>query len=80
MESPGVLWVRLSIKGGRPGQRWNVFMDQNGTGFFAGSRISREHGLVIVTRRTDDQAGLDHVRVAAHNIATMEICRGRVVV
>ncbi len=80
VESPGVLWVRVSLKGGRPGQRWNIYMDDNGTGFFAGSRISGEHGSVVIIRRTADRAGLDRVRMAARNIATSETCRGRVVV
>jgi hypothetical protein len=39
-----LLRVRLAVRGGRAGQRWNIFMDHNGTGFFAGHRISGENG------------------------------------
>ena len=40
-----VLRVRLSVRGGRAAQRWNIFMDHNRTGFFAGHRISGEASM-----------------------------------
>jgi hypothetical protein len=73
----GVLRVRLAVRGGREGQRWNIFMDHNGTGFFAGFRISGSDGLWIVRRRVANLAGVDTIRYGAHNVATGETCRGR---
>ena len=74
----GILRVRLSVRGGRADQRWNIFMDHNGTGFFAGSRISGADGLWIVRRRVANLAGLDTIRFGAYNVPTGETCRGRV--
>jgi hypothetical protein len=73
----GSLRVRLAVRGGRPGQRWNVFMDHNRTGFFAGHRISRTDGFWVVRRRVANRAGTDVIGFGAHNVATGETCRGR---
>ena len=73
----GALRVRLAVRGGRAGQRWNVFMDHNGTGFFAGYRISGSDGFWVVRRRVANLAGTDIIRFGAHNVVTGETCRGR---
>jgi hypothetical protein len=73
----GSLRVRLVVRGGRAGQRWNVFMDHNGNGFFAGSRISESDGFWAVRRRVVNLAGTDTIRFGAHNVVTGETCRGR---
>jgi hypothetical protein len=73
-----VLRVRFVIAGGAAGQEWNLFMDHNGVGFFAGSRISELGGLVVVRRRTEDLDGQDRIRAAGHNTVTGETCRGGV--
>lgn len=75
-EGGGILMVRLLVKGGRPGQRWNIFMDDNGRGFFAGSRVSRAGGLFAVGRRIPNRPGTDHIHFAAHNVVTGSQCRG----
>ena len=72
-----VLRVRLAVRGGQAGQRWNIFMDHNGTGFFAGYRISGEDGAWVVRRRVPNLAGTDVIRFGAHNVATGETCSGR---
>ena len=69
--------VRLAVRGGAAGQRWNIFMDHNGTGFFAGSRISGEDGAWVVRRRVPNLDGTDRIRFGAHNVPTGETCRGR---
>lgn len=76
----GELIVRLTVRGGRAGQRWNVFMDHNGTGFFAGYRISGEDGFWAVRKRVANLAGVDRIRFGAHNVVTGETCQGRVAV
>jgi hypothetical protein len=77
-EDAGLLIVRFALTGGTPGDTWNLFLDQNGTGFFAGSRVSGDLGFVRVGRRTPDAAGHDIIRAAGHDVTTGEICRGRV--
>ena len=73
----GVLRVRLTVRGGRAGQRWNIFMDHDGTGFFAGYRISGEDGFWQVRKRVQNHAGADTIRFGAHNVITGETCSGR---
>ena len=64
--------------GGAEGQTWNVYLDRDGVGFFAGSRDSSVNGLVRVRTRIPDLAGEELIRAAGHNVATGEVCRGRV--
>jgi hypothetical protein len=77
-DGAGTLVVRFQLTGGSPGETWNLFLDDNGSGFFAGSRVSDATGLVRVRRSTDDLAGEDIIRAAGHDVATGEVCRGRV--
>jgi hypothetical protein len=79
-DGEGMLIVRFRLTGGSPGETWNLFLDHNGTGFFAGSRVSDATGLVRVRRRTIDMPGLDVIRAAGHDVATGEVCRGRVAI
>ena len=73
----GLVSVRLAVRGGRAGQRWNIFMDDNGTGFFAGYRITDVGGFWVVRRRVRNLVGTDTIRFGAHNVVTGETCRGR---
>lgn len=77
-DDTGLLIVRFALVGGEPGHTWNLFLDQNGTGFFAGSRVSGDLGFVRVGRRTPDAPGTDVISAAGHDVATGEICRGRI--
>jgi hypothetical protein len=72
------LLVRFAIAGGRAHQKWNVFLSDDGTGIFAGSRRSRRGGKVRVRVRTADLAGKDKIQAGANNVATGETCHGRV--
>ena len=74
----GMLDVRFLLAGGASDDTWNLFLDQNGTGFFAGSRIAQDLGLVQVRRLRPDAPGVDVISAAAHDIVTGEICQGSV--
>ena len=77
--SPSMLDVRFQLAGGSAGDTWNLYLDQNGTGFFAGSRVSGALGLVRISQLTPDSVGTtDVIGAAAHDIATGEVCQGRV--
>jgi hypothetical protein len=71
------LKVRLVILGGPAGDEWNVFMDHNGEGFYAGSRESGEGGRVVVRRFVHDLDGVDRIRAGALDTVTGETCRSR---
>jgi hypothetical protein len=77
-DDTGTLVVRFRLTGGNPGETWNLFLDQNGTGFFAGSRVSDDTGVVHLRRRADDLPGIDVIRAAGHDVVTGEVCRGHV--
>ena len=72
------LRVRFLVLGGEEGQTWNVYLDRDGVGFFAGSRDSGIGGLVRVRQRIPDLPGEEVIRAAGHNVVTGEVCRGRV--
>lgn len=71
------LRVRLAVRGGKAGQRWNIFMDHNGNGFFAGSRVSGADGVWVVRRRVRNLRGTDTISFGAHNVVNGETCTGR---
>jgi hypothetical protein len=71
------LGVRLVVTGGRAGQKWNVFMDHNREGFFAGSRTSGPDGFFVVRRRVANLAGDDIISFGANNVPSHETCEGR---
>lgn len=73
----GNLHVRLDVEDGRAGQKWHVFLSDNGTGFYAGSRISGSGGRFHVSERTANARRTDRIRAAANNVTTGEICAGR---
>ena len=75
---PGGLRVAFRVRAGNPGQRWNVFMDHNGRGFFAGSRRSDADAMFAVRRVVNDLPGADRFRAGAIDTASGETCRGRV--
>jgi hypothetical protein len=78
VQGSGVLSVRFTIAGGAPDQRWNLYLDRNGLGFFQGARVSGIDGFLRVRRPTADGPGIDVIRAAGHNVVTGEICHGRV--
>lgn len=73
----GRLRVTLEVEGGRSGQEWHVFLSDNGTGFYAGSRTSGTGGYLEVQRRTTDLSGSDTIRGGANNLDTSETCSGK---
>lgn len=76
--STSELRVRFHVLGGDEGQTWNVYLDRDGVGFFAGSRESGVGGIVKVRQRIPDLPGEEVIRAAGHNVVTGEVCRGRV--
>ena len=71
------LRVKLEIEGGRSGQDWHVFLSDNGTNVFSGTRTSGSGGYLEVRVRATDRSGPDAIKAAANNIATGESCTGR---
>jgi hypothetical protein len=71
------LRVRLDVRGGAAGHGWHVFLSDNGTGFYAGTRTASPDGRFHVTDRAGAAATVDRIRAAMNNVITGEICAGR---
>jgi hypothetical protein len=75
----GDLRVRLDVQGGAAGHRWHVFLSDNGTGFYAGTRTAQPDGRFHVTDRAGAGRRVDRVRAAMNNVMTGEFCAGQAV-
>jgi hypothetical protein len=71
------LKVTFTISGGAKGHRWTIFMDDNGTGFYARSRNASASGSLKVTKTIPDLRGKDRISAAASDRGTGETCSGR---
>jgi len=72
---PGDLVVTFTVHGGASGQTWSIFMDDNGRGFFHGTRTSKADGWFRVRTVTRNRLGTDKIVVAADNAKTGELCQ-----
>lgn len=78
---PGVgdsLRVRFEIEGDEPGQRWQLFMSDNGARIYARTKVSDDEGRVRVRKATDDRPGRDRISATGVNLDTGESCAGSV--
>jgi hypothetical protein len=78
---PGVgdsLRVRFEIEGNEPGERWQLFMSDDGRRIFARTRVSDDEGRVRVRKATDDRPGRDRISATGVNLDTGESCAGSV--
>jgi hypothetical protein len=77
-ETDTTLRVKWEIDGGAADQVWQLFLSDNGTRFYAGTKTSDGGGSVRVQRVTRDRIGTDHVKGSGVNLATGETCNGSV--
>jgi len=75
-ESSTSLRVRFEIEGGEPDQVWQLFLSDNGTRIYAGSKGSDGGGEVRVRKVTPDRDGADRIKATGVNLATGESCAG----
>jgi hypothetical protein len=78
--SGGKLSVVYRIIGGPSGHRWTIFLDDNGTGFFARSKRANKKGNLRVSDSTSNLPGKDVVSAAASDRSTGESCIGSVTI
>jgi len=77
-DDSNTLEVRFRIEHTPSGKVWEVFLSDNGTRFFAGTRTSSSSGEVRVRKLTGDRAGTDRIKAYGYSRATGEVCSGRV--
>ena len=75
-ESSTSLRVRFEIEGGEPDQVWQLFLSDDGTRIYAGSKESDGGGHVRVRKITPDRDGPDRIKATGVNLATGESCAG----
>ena len=75
-ESSTSLRVRFEIEDGEPEQLWQLFLSDDGTRIYAGSKRSDGGGEVRVRKVTPDRDGSDRIKATGVNLATGESCAG----
>jgi len=75
-ESSTSLRVRFDIEGGAPAQEWQLFLSDDGTRIYAGTKESDGGGEVRVRKVTSDRDGTDRIKATGINLASGESCAG----
>jgi hypothetical protein len=76
-DDANTLEVRFRIDHIPSGDVWEIFLSDNGTRFFAGTRTSSSND-VRVRKLTGDRPGTDHIKGYGYSRDTGEVCSGRV--
>jgi hypothetical protein len=72
----GALRVRFTIDDVAAGQSWQLFLSDNGTRIFSGTKTSNAEGEVRVSRRTTNRAGSDRIAASGVNTVNGTTCEG----
>jgi hypothetical protein len=72
----GALRVRFTIDDVRTGQSWQLFLSDNGTRIFSGTKSSDAEGEVRVSKRTTNRAGSDRIAASGVNTVNGTTCEG----
>jgi hypothetical protein len=75
-EDAGRLRVRFEIHDVPTGQRWQLFLSDNGTRIYTGTKISRRGGEVRVRIVTRNRPGRDRIAASGVNTRTGTTCEG----
>ena len=72
----GALRVRFTIDDVAAGQSWQLFLSDNGTRIFSGTKSSDAAGEVRVSKRTTNRAGSDRIAASGVNTVNGTTCEG----
>ena len=72
----GALRVRFRIDDVPAGQSWQLFLSDNGSRIFSGTKTSNAEGEVRVSKRTSDRAGSDRIAASGVNTRNGTTCEG----
>ncbi|MEZ0235752.1 MAG: hypothetical protein ACAH81_12505 [Actinomycetota bacterium] len=72
----GALRVRFTIDDVAAGQPWQLFLSDNGTRIFSGTKSSDATGEVRVSKRTVNRAGSDRIAASGVNTVNGTTCEG----
>ncbi len=74
----GRLRVRFEIEGSGAGDRWQLFLSNDGVRIVARTKVADGGGHVRIRRGTEDGAGRDRIAASGVNLDTGESCAGSV--
>lgn len=75
-EDANTLQVRFRIDHTPDGAVWEIFLSDNGSRFFAGTRSSGSDGELQARKRTRDRVGTDRIKGYGYSRASGEVCSG----
>ena len=72
------LAVRFKIDDVDPGESWQMFLSDNGTRVYSGTKTASSDGEVRVRRRIADRSGTDRIGASGVNVNDGTTCQGSV--
>jgi hypothetical protein len=75
-ESASTIRVRFDLEHVDPGDSWQLFLSDNGTRIFAGTRVADAGGELHVKKVTADRSGTDRVKGSGVNVSSGGSCDG----
>src|SRR4051812_19356358 len=75
-ESASTIRVRFDIEHVDPGDSWQLFLSDNGTRIFAGTRVADASGELRATKITADRSGTDRIKGSGVNVSSGGSCDG----
>jgi hypothetical protein len=75
-ETATTIRVRFDIEHVDPGGSWQLFLSDNGTRIFAGTRVANANGELRATKITTDRAGADRIKGSGVNTTAGGSCSG----
>ncbi|MGZ8628935.1 MAG: hypothetical protein ACXWYN_09475 [Actinomycetota bacterium] len=76
----GALRIRFEISDAEDGERWQLFVSDDGQRVYAGTRFADDGGQIRVRTATADRAGRDRIKATGVNLDTGTTCSGVVAV
>ena len=77
-KGPGTIEVRFDIEHVRPGQRWQLFLSDDGARIFAGTRTADGDGELRAIKVTTNRPGVDQIKGSGVNVTAGGSCVGAV--
>jgi hypothetical protein len=75
-QSAATIRVRFDIKHAAAGDSWQLFLSDDGTRIFAGTRVADSQGELHAVKVTADRPGIDRVKGSGVNVTASGSCNG----
>ena len=77
-ESATTIRVRFDIEHVDPGESWQLFLSDDGTGIFARTKVADARGELRAVKVTTDRAGTDKIKASGVNVTAGGSCDGTI--